>query len=150
MCSNLGALRINLAKQFWTCLIMYRERPVKSELQKSRRKRTTEMTIKFLCCGKVMKMANIIDASEFYHNTAHCTHHKHQLLYSSLVTESEITLVIVLRITLVIVLMTNTGHCTHHTSLDQDPSKQKWTVAHLLLLTGAHLLSCSHLCYAVT
>ena len=129
---------------------MYRERPAKSELQKSRREKTTEMTIKFLCCGKVKKMANRIAASEFYHSTGHCTHHKHQLLYSSqtpvivlitntghciyqnkLVTVSETTLVIVLRLTLVIVIMTNTGHCTHHTPLDHDPSKQKWTLAHL-------------------
>ena len=46
VCSKLGALRINLAAQFWTCrslLIMYRRRPAKRELQQSRRERTREM-----------------------------------------------------------------------------------------------------------
>ena len=50
-CSNLGALRISVVAQFWTCwnlLIMYKGRPAKD-------KRNS----KFLCCGSVKKMAYI-------------------------------------------------------------------------------------------
>ena len=50
VCSKLGALRINIAAQFWTCrclLIMYRGRPAQRELQQPKRERTREMNYFF-------------------------------------------------------------------------------------------------------
>lgn len=65
MCSYLGALRINLPAQFWTCWslsIVHRGRPAQRELQESARK--DKRNNKSLCCGSVKKMANRTDASE--------------------------------------------------------------------------------------
>ena len=64
--SNLGALRMNLAVQFWICwslLIMHRGRPARRDFSVVQA-RNDKRKGKFLCCGSVKKMANRTDASE--------------------------------------------------------------------------------------